>query len=110
MAEVRKKEKVEKYNIDEIAVKKNKKEEPKKVEKKDKKKTTKKKVKEEKKSLWVKFRIFCQGVKSEFLKVHWPSKKDMVRYSIASIFFIIFCSLFFYLINVIFALVQTLFN
>ena len=110
MAEVRKKEKVEKYNIDEIAVKKNKKEEPKKVEKKDKKKTTKKKVKEEKKSLWVKFRIFCHGVKSEFLKVHWPSKKDMVRYSIASIFFIVFCSLFFYLINVIFALVQTLFN
>ena len=110
MAEVRKKEKVEKYNIDEIAVKKNKKEEPKKVEKKDKKKTTKKKVKEEKKSLWGKFRIFCHGVKSEFLKVHWPSKKDMVRYSIASIFFIIFCSLFFYLINVIFALVQTLFN
>ena len=110
MAEVRKKEKVEKYNIDEIAVKKNKKEEPKKVEKKDKKKATKKKVKEEKKSLWVKFRIFCHGVKSEFLKVHWPGKKDMVRYSIASIFFIIFCSLFFYLINVIFALVQTLFN
>ena len=110
MAEVRKKEKIEKYNIDEIAVKKNKKEVPKKVEKKDKKKTTKKKVKEEKKSLWVKFRIFCHGVKSEFLKVHWPSKKDMVRYSIASIFFIIFCALFFYLINVIFALVQTLFN
>ena len=111
MAEVRKKEKVEKYNIDELAVK-NKKQEVKKVEKKDtkKKKTTKKKVKEEKKSLWVKFRIFCHGVKSEFLKVHWPSKKDMVRYSIASIFFIIFCALFFYLINVIFALVQTLFN
>ena len=38
MAEVRKKEKIEKYNIDEIAVKKNKKEEPKKVEKKSKKK------------------------------------------------------------------------
>ena len=36
MAEVRKKEKVEKYNIDEIAVKKNKKVEPKKVEKKKK--------------------------------------------------------------------------
>ncbi|MBO5120082.1 MAG: preprotein translocase subunit SecE [Bacilli bacterium] len=110
MAEVRKKEKVEKYNIDEIAVKKNKKEEPKKVEKKDKKRNNKKKVKEEKKSLWVRFRIFCHGVKSEFTKIHWPSKKEMVRYSIASIFFIIFCALFFYLINVIFALVQTLFN
>lgn len=110
MAEVRKKEKVEKYNIDEIAVKKKKKEEPKKVEKKNSKKNNKKKEKVEKKSLWVRFRIFCHGVKSEFTKIHWPSKKDMVRYSIASIFFIIFCALFFYLINVIFALVQTLFN
>jgi preprotein translocase subunit SecE len=110
MAEVRKKEKIEKYNIDEIAVKKNKKEEPKKIQKKDKKKNNKKKVKEEKKSLWVRFRVFCHGVKSEFSKIHWPSKKEMVRYSIASIFFIIFCALFFYLINVIFALVQTLFN
>ena len=110
MAEVRKKEKVEKYNIDEIAVKKNEKEKPKKVEKKNSKKNNKKKEKEEKKSLWVRFRIFCHGVKSEFTKIHWPSKKDMVRYSIASIFFIIFCALFFYLINVIFALVQTLFN
>ena len=103
MAEVRKKEKIEKYNIDEIAVKKNKKEEPKKVEKKSKKKVTKKKVKEEKKSLWTKFCIFCHGVKSEFKKIHWPSKKDMVRYSIASIFFIIFCALFFYLIMILFA-------
>ena len=110
MAEVRKKEKIEKYNIDEIAVKKNKKEEPKKIQKKDNKKNNKKKVKEEKKSLWVRFRVFCHGVKSEFSKIHWPSKKEMVRYSIASIFFIIFCALFFYLINVIFALVQTLFN
>lgn len=110
MAEVRKKEKVEKYNIDEMAVKKNKKEEPKKVEKKKSKKNNKKKVKEEKKSLWVRFRIFCHGVKSEFTKIHWPSKKDMVRYSVATIFFIVFCALFFYLINIIFALVQTLFN
>jgi preprotein translocase subunit SecE len=110
MAEVRKKEKIEKYNIDEIAVKKSKKEEPKKIQKKDNKKNNKKKVKEEKKSLWVRFRVFCHGVKSEFSKIHWPSKKEMVRYSIASIFFIIFCALFFYLINVIFALVQTLFN
>lgn len=111
MAEVRKKEKVEKYNIDELAIK-NKKQEVKKVEKKDtkKKKTTKKKVKEEKKSLWVKFRIFCHGVKSEFLKVHWPSKKDMVRYSIATIFFIVFCAVFFWGISEIFTLVQELFK
>ena len=122
MAEVRKKERVEKYNIEEIAVKKNKKDEVKKQTKKDEaKKQTKKVVnksnkkksvskKEEKKNLWVRFRIFCHGVKSEFLKVHWPSKKEMLRYSVATIFFVVFCSLFFYLINVIFALIQLLFK
>lgn len=104
MAEVRKKVKDNKAEVDEIAVKKSRK------EKKVKSIKNSAKPKEEKKSLWVKFRIFCHGVKSEFLKVHWPSKKDMVRYSVASIFFIIFCALFFYLINIIFALVQTLFN
>ena len=74
-------------------------------------KTNKKEVKnkEPKKSLWVRFRIFCHGVKSEFLKVHWTSKSDLVKYSIATICFLIFAGLFFYLINVLFALVQSLF-
>ena len=102
---------MEKYNIDEISkksIKKNKKEEPKKESKKVVKKANK--VSQEKKSLWVKFRIFCHGVKSEFLKVHWPSKKDMVRYSIATIFFIVFCAVFFWGISEIFTLVQELFK
>ena len=99
-----------------MAEKKKKATEEKALDKKDnkgkanKKATDKKKTKEEKKSLWVRFRIFCHGVKSEFLKVHWPSKKDMARYSIATIFLIIFCALFFYLINVIFALIQLIFE
>ena len=65
---------------------------------------------EEKKSLWARFIIFCNGVKSEFKKVRWTSKKDMIKYSIATIVFIVFCSLFFYGIDTIFALVQSLFN
>ena len=68
------------------------------------------KKKEEKKSLWVRFRIFCHGVKSETLSVHWPNKKDMIRYSIATIFFIIFCAAFFYAIDIIFALIQSIFR
>lgn len=107
MAEVSKKKKKEKLNVEEVAVKKSKKENPKK-EQKNKKKDVKKK--EEKKSLWVRFRIFCHGVKTEFSKVHWPGKKDMVKNSVATIFFVIFCALFFYLVNIIFALIQTLFN
>ena len=74
------------------------------------KKDTKKKEKVEKKSLWTRFRIFCHGVKSETLSVHWPSKKDMVKYSVATIFFIVFCAVFFYLIDVLFALIQLIFN
>lgn len=66
------------------------------------------KEKENKKSLWVRFRIFCHGVKSEFLKVHWTSKKDLVKYSIATILFMLFTALFFYLIDILFALVQSL--
>ena len=109
MAEVRKKEKQEKYNIDKVVEtkKSNKKIENKKSSKSELK--PERHHKEEKKSLWVRFRIFCHGVKSEFDKVHWPDKEKMIKYSIATIVFIIFCSLFFYLINVIFALIQSLF-
>ena len=95
-------------------VKKNSKKEEVKEIKKEKKEVSKKKndskktEKKEKKSLWVRFRIFCHGVKSETLSVHWPSKKDMIRYSIATIFFIVFCAVFFYAIDVIFALIQSL--
>ncbi len=63
----------------------------------------------EKKGLWTRFRIFCNGVKSEFKKVHWPSKEDMIKYSIATIFFIIFCGVFFYIIDIIFAFIRSLF-
>ena len=95
-----------------------------KAKKVDKKVTKNASKKEEKKSLWVRFRIFCHGVKSEFKKVHWTSKNDLVKYSIGASFpciveikysistivFVVFCSLFFYAIDIIFALIQTLFN
>lgn len=64
--------------------------------------------KTEKVSAWTKIKTFCAGVKSEFKKVHWPSKKDMVKYSVATIVLIIFLALFFYVIDIIFALIQTL--
>ena len=112
MAEVRKNTKKEKYDVEElkkdIKVKETKKE--KKVKKEVSKKTDSKKNVKEKKSLWVRFRSFCHGVKSETLSVHWPNKKDMIRYSIATIFFIVFCAVFFYAIDVIFALIQSIFR
>lgn len=87
------------------------KEEEKVETKKENKKTSKKpKKEEEKKGLWTKFMIFCNGVKQEALKVRWTSKKDMIKYSVATIVFVIFCSLFFYMIDAVFALVQSLFD
>ncbi len=83
----------------EVRRKKNSKTKTEKVEKK----TT------EKKGLWTRFRIFCNGVKGEFKKVHWPKKEDMIKYSIATVFFIIFCGVFFYIIDIIFAFVRSLF-
>lgn len=80
------------------------------TDKKVDKKTKKNKKASSKKGLLTKFKIFCNGVKDEFNRVHWPSKKDMLKYSVATIVFIVFFALFFYLIEVIFALIQTLFN
>ena len=74
--------------------------------KKEEKKT--KKNKQNKKSLWVRFRIFCHGVKSETEKVHWPNRKDMIKYSIATVLFVLFCGIFFYAIDKIFEIVKTL--
>lgn len=105
MAEVRKRVLEDKYNTASI-----KKSTKKKETKKDNVKVVKKEDKKvEKKGLWTKFRIFCHGVGSEFKKVHWPTKENMLKYSIATIVFVIFCGLFFYAIDVIFALIQSLF-
>ncbi len=106
MAEVRKKVIEDKYNTKSIEKSLQKEEKKKKV----KKTNNKKEVKKEKKNLFEKFMVFCHGVKSEFKKVHWTNKKDMIKYSISTVIFIVFCSLFFYLVDFIFALVQSLFN
>ena len=49
---------------------------------------------------------FFKEVRSEVSKVKWPSKKDMVKYSTATIIFVIFFALFFYLIDLIIALLK----
>ena len=78
------------------------------VEKKDKKDNKKKNDKKQEKKSPVKKESWWQGVKSEFKKVRWPSKKEMVKYSIATISFIIFFALFFSLIEVIAYFIKTM--
>lgn len=49
---------------------------------------------------------FFKEVKNEISKVKWPSKKDMIKYSLATIVFILFFAIFFYLIDLIIALLK----
>jgi preprotein translocase subunit SecE len=100
MAEVLRKKTEDKYNTESIK---------KSLEKKKDKKQDKKKKVEKKTTNRGGFKSFCGSVAAEFKKVHWPSKKDMVKYSIATIAFIIFFGLFFYIVNLIFAFFIKLF-
>lgn len=45
--------------------------------------------------------------KNELSKVKWPSKKQMVKYSIATIVFVIFFALFFWLIMSAMSFIKT---
>ena len=64
-----------------------------------------KNVKEKKKEK--KDNLFKQ-VRNEMKKVHFPSRKDMVKYSIATIVFVIFFAGYFYLIELVMAFIKSL--
>ncbi len=84
-----------------------KKEEKEKKDKKDKKvkkiKKTKKKTKEKKES-------FFEGVRNEISKVKWPTRKDVIKYTIATLVFIVFLATFFVLLSLVMSLVKGAFN
>ncbi|HIS37891.1 MAG TPA: preprotein translocase subunit SecE [Candidatus Onthousia faecavium] len=82
------------------------------LETKNKKNTTKQttKKKEEKVNIFTKIGNFIKGVKTEFKRIKWPTKKELIKYSVVTIIFIIFCALFFYLIDIIIAALHSLFS
>ena len=55
-----------------------------------------------------KIKKFLSEVKKELGKVKWPNRKDMVKYSIATIVFVLFFAGFFYLIDLAVAFIRTL--
>lgn len=75
--------------------------------KKEDKKVSKKEVKSKDKTKSKKDGFFKEVIK-ELKIVKWPDKKYMVKYSAATFATIIVCSLYFYLITVVFALVKEL--
>lgn len=53
---------------------------------------------------------FLKGVKKELKKVSWPSKKDVIKYSIATLVFCIIVMIFFQLLNLGLSVVKGVFN
>lgn len=51
---------------------------------------------------------YLRDVKKEMKMVRWPSTKEVVKYSIASLVFVAFFAVFYYGIDAIFALVKDL--
>ena len=49
---------------------------------------------------------FLKQVKQEMKKVKWPTKKEMIKYSITTLVFVLLFAVFFYLIDIIFALLK----
>lgn len=61
-------------------------------------------VKEKSKS--VNNESYFKQVKKELSKVKWPSKKELIKYSITTLCFILFFALFFFGIETLFAFIE----
>lgn len=51
---------------------------------------------------------FISGVKKEAERIRWPNKKDMIKYSVTTISFIVFFAAFFFIIDIVFAFIKSL--
>ena len=67
-----------------------------------------KKEKKQKVGMIARLKCFFSGVKQEVKRVHWTGKKDILKYSVSTFIFVVFFSLFFYVIDVLFALVHSI--
>ena len=53
---------------------------------------------------------FFKGIKKELKQVRWPSFKDMLKYTIATLVFCIILVTFFEVLNIIMAIIKGMFN
>jgi len=88
--------------------KNNKKIEKEKVTKKDKKnKETKEVKKEKKKNIFSKIAGYFKGVRKEISRIRWTKGKELLKYSIAAVSFILFFCIYFYVIDFLVALLRS---
>ena len=50
---------------------------------------------------------YFKGVKKEISRIKWTNKKDLVKYSISTILFIMFFGVFFYAIDLLVAVLMS---
>ena len=69
-------------------------------------KATKKEVKKE--GIFKQIKNWFKSVRKELSNVTWPNRKTMTKYTIATLIFVVFFSLFFYLIEIAMAFFKSL--
>lgn len=55
-----------------------------------------------------KIKEFFKDVKKEISKVKWPTKKNMAKYTVTTVLFVVFFALFFFATDAVVALIKTL--
>lgn len=92
-----------------VEVKKATKKETKNTNNKEVKKETKKdNVKtEKKKSIFSKVAGYFKGVRKEISRIRWTKGKELLKYSIAAVSIILFFCIFFYVIDILVALLRS---
>ena len=74
------------------------------------KKVTEKKEKntKKKKGIFKGIKSYFKGVKKEMGRIRWTSGKDLLKYSVATIMFVLFFGVYFYLIDLAVAFIRSL--
>ena len=60
------------------------------------------------KKLFSNIKGYFSGVIKEMKKTHWPSKKEVFKYSVVTVVMLVFFALFFYVLDVVFAFLRGL--
>lgn len=97
--------KKEKKVTEEKVTKKEKKVTKKELKEKEVKKETK--TKEKKKSIFSRILGYFKGVKKEVSRIRWTKGKELLKYSVAAVAIILFFCVYFYVIDVLVALLRS---
>ena len=50
---------------------------------------------------------YFKGVKKEISRIKWTSRKDLLKYSVSTALFVLFFGVFFYVIDILVALLRS---